>query len=349
MFEPNSSLTKTSLLSHVFHALSTSDEYMHGLKRLDDALKAYGPARYSRFYYEEILGRSPEIPEYASYPVPVPSEYIAMMLSSDEFLLTHDILLQRSFPHLIREFFLHVPKTGGTTLFYAFQGDSRYCTLQLYPGYDNGWFSEPLRYLHGVICRLTHPAVQHVITYGHPPAARIINNRLKRGRDNVFTILRHPVEGAISWLNYVFTLLAEDPGHPDVTSWRNTLEISTDFQPNDQKKILTLVPHVIDKILPLNPLCTIIGMEGRLQSAIETSIILDVKIVPLQDIGRFLRYRGISDYQPQNVSKKFINLSDVPFGARINLYDKITEDLRFYEWIGRHGIRGEGPWLTLCS
>ncbi len=90
-------------------------------------------------------------------------------------------------------------------------------------------------------------------------------------------------------------------------------------------------------------------MEGRLQSAIETSIILDVKIVPLQDIGRFLRYRGISDYQPQNVSKKFINLSDVPFGARINLYDKITEDLRFYEWIGRHGIRGEGPWLTLCS
>src|SRR5579883_2486639 len=215
MFEPNSSLTKTSLLSHVFHALSTSDEYMHGLKRLDDALKAYGPARYSRFYYEEILGRSPEIPEYASYPVPVPSEYIAMMLSSDEFLLTHDILLQRSFPHLIREFFLHVPKTGGTTLFYAFQGDSRYCTLQLYPGYDNGWFSEPLRYLHGVICRLTHPAVQHVITYGHP------------------------LEGAISWLNYVFTLLAEDPGHPDVTSWRNTLEISTDFQPNDQKKILT--------------------------------------------------------------------------------------------------------------
>ena len=134
------------LFSRILEPLAATHGYAAGLERLGERLRAEEPARFLRFYYEEILGRSPETAQLALLPVDSPADTIRALLSSDEFMYNHDIVFQRGFPNLTREFFLHVPKSGGTSIFQAFASDKRFCPLHLFPGFDNGWFADRLGY-----------------------------------------------------------------------------------------------------------------------------------------------------------------------------------------------------------
>ena len=323
------------------------DGYSAGLRRLGEQLIEEAPARFKRFYYEEILGRSPESSELAREPVRSPADCVKDFLSSDEFLGMHDVVLQRAFPNLARELFLHVPKSGGSTIFHAFDADRRFCPLHLYHGYDNGWFTDKLGYLRDVVLRLSDPRTQYALIYGHPPATRIINNRLKRGWDNVFTTLRDPIDACVSWVNYVLTLLRDDPNHPDVVTWRNTLDVADDRVFANREDLLQLGPRIVERIIPCNAICTTLGRTGSLDSALETAVILGVKFVRIENINDYLHSRGITSPVIRNMSKKFLALSDLDYATRVALYDRISEDLKLYDWIGRFGVQGGGPWLEL--
>jgi hypothetical protein len=335
------------LLPQVFRALTDPDGYLAGLHRLDAELKLEGPTRFTRFYYEEILGRSPDEALFARQPVSAPWECISELLVSDEFMLTQDVELQKAFPGLSREFFLHVPKSGGSTIFHAFESDPRFCPLHVFHGYDNGWFHDRLDYLRSTLLRLHHPAAQYVFTYGHPPAMRIVDNRLKRGWDNVFTTLREPIDTCVSWINYVLTLIAKDPRHPDVVAWRAKLEMPQAEAAIDRVTATSLAHQIVEHIVPYNAICATLGAQATLDSAVEMSGILDIKIIGLDQIKDYLCYRGIKSYQQMNSSDKYVAFGDLSRKTRLMLYDKVAEDLKFYDWVGRHAVLGDGPWFVL--
>ncbi|MGH7058313.1 MAG: hypothetical protein ACREFZ_10675, partial [Acetobacteraceae bacterium] len=156
-----------ALLARVCHALVDPDGYDAGLRKLDEDLRRRGPSQFARFYIEELLGRSPKTAAEASELVLFPSRRIADILCSNEFMNQSDIVLQRQFSHLSREFFFHIPKSGGYTVFEAFRADPRFCPLHLYPGYNNGWFETNLGYLRNTVLRLADPRTRHVFIVGH--------------------------------------------------------------------------------------------------------------------------------------------------------------------------------------
>ncbi len=345
--EPTNPYQNGSVLSRALRALAHQDGYTVGLNQLGEVLQTQGPSRFSRFYYEEILGRSPEAAVFAQETIADPGRRIAELLCCAEFMSLHDIVLQKEFSHLSREFFLHVPKSGGTTTFWALASDERFCPIHLFPGFDNGWFTNRLEYLRETVVRLLNPQAQYVIGFGHPAVSRVLENNLKRGWDNVFTILRDPIETALSWVNYVLTQLSIDPGHPDVVSWRNILELPEETFSLDRHTVLELAPKIIERIVPGDPACNILGVAPRLGSVIETASVLGLKIIRFDQVDDYIRYRGVGACKRMNVSERLIEMSDLNQPTRLKIYDKNAEDLKLYDWVSRHGVPGEGPWCEL--
>ncbi len=336
-----------ALLERVFRAVADPDGYDAGLRKLDENLRRRGPSQFARFYIEELLGRSPETAAEARELVLFPSRRISEILCSHEFMDRHDIILQREFPHLTREFFFHIPKSGGSTVFEAFRADPRFCPLHLFPGYDNGWFATILGYLRDTVLRLTDPQTRHVFIFGHPPTSRILTNNLKRGWDTAYTILRDPIDACLSRINYVLTLLCGNPNHPDVVGWRNTLELPDDPFLPDRRRAIELAPKIVALLVPDNPTCLALGTEPQLESVLDNAAILDLKIIRFQQVDDYIRYRGITRFDRANVSTRYVELSDLDRRLRLTIYDKNAEDLKFYDWVGRHMVPADGPWFEL--
>lgn len=336
-----------ALLARVFDALADPDGYDAGLRRLDEDLRRRGPSQFARFYIEELLGRSPDTAAAARELVLWPSRRIQEILSSNEFLDRHDIVLQREFSHLSREFFFHIPKSGGSTVFEAFNSDPRFCPLHLYPGYDNGWFGTKLGYLRNTVLRLADPRTRHVFIFGHPRTSRILTNNLKRGWDSAYTILRDPIDACLSRINYVLTLLCNTPNHPDVIGWRNTLDLPEDPFLPDRRRALELAPKIVERLVPDNPTCQALGTEPLLELVLDNAAILDLRIIRVQQIDDYIRHRGITRFDRANISTRYVELSDLDRRLRLTMYDKNAEDLKFYDWVGRHMSPGDGPWFEL--
>ena len=338
--------SKHRLLPRVFKALSADDGYEPGLHRLSDELREEKPARFLRFYYEEILGRSPERPERAQERVDTPARPISEFLSSDEFMFRHDLTLQKEYAHLERALFLHVRKAGGTTLIEALRSDKRYCPICLFPGYDNGYFSDRLEYLRKTIIRLESPDARYVFTFGHPPASHIISNKLKRGWDSAFTVLRNPVDAGVSMLNFLLTKVCSSSNHPNNLAWREKLG----FPPNEavsEKAVDTLIPNIVRLLVDVNPMCSILGQEATMRSAIDTVAILDLKIIKFPQLDEYIKSIGIKQHRRMNVSKRYIELENIDRRTRLDLFDKLSEDIKFYAWVERHATAGDGPWVRI--
>ncbi|MGH7030593.1 MAG: hypothetical protein ACREEZ_09235 [Stellaceae bacterium] len=335
------------LLAQVFEALAHPEGYDAGLRRLDEDLRKRGPNQFARFYIEEMLGRSPETSEAARELVLHPSRRIREMLASNEFMEQHDIVLQQEFSHLSREFFFHTPKSGGTTVFEAFQADCRFCPIHLFSGYDNGWLPVRLSYLRNTILRLTDPRARHVFLYGDPSTARILGHNLKRGWDTAFAILRDPIDACLSWINYVLTLICTRPTHPDAIRWRNTLGMPEDPFLPDRGSVLALAPRILELIVPSNPMCSILGSEPHIESVLDNATILDLKIIRFEQLDEYIRFRGIARYERMNVSTRYVEFADLDRNIRLTMYEKNADDLQFYDWVGKHMSPGDGPWVEL--
>ncbi len=336
-----------ALLARVCRALIDPEGYDAGLRRLDDDLRRRGPSQFARFYIEELLGRSPDTAAIAQEVVVSPSRHIRQILSSNEFMEQHDIVLQREFAHLSREFFFDIPKSGGATLFEAFRSDPRFCPIHLFPAYDNGWFGASLAYLRNTILRLEHPQARHISVFGHGSAVRILNNTLKRGWDSAFAILRDPIDTCLSVINYALDLLRTKPSHPDVIRWRCALELSDSAFLPDRRAALDLAPKIIDLVAPGNPLCEILGSEPSLESVLDNAAILDLKIIRFEQLDDYIRFRGTTRYGRMNVSARYVELADLDRRARLAIYEKNAEDIKFCDWVGRHMVPGNGPWFEL--
>lgn len=336
-----------ALLQRVCRALTDPEGYDAGLRRLDDDLRRRGPSQFARFYIEELLGRSPESAAEARELVLLPSRRIREVLSSNEFMDQHDIILQREFAHLSREFFFHMPKSGGSTVFKALRSDPRFCPLHLYPGHDNGWFQTKLGYLRNTALRLADPRTRHVFIVGHPHTSRILDNNLKRGWDSAFTFLRDPIDASLSRVNHVLTALYKTPNHPDVTSWRKTLGLPDDPFVPDRRRALDLAAKIVDLLVPDNPTCEALGAEPLLESVLDNAAILDLKVIRFEQIDEYIRHRGITRFDRADISTRYVELSEFDRRLRLTIYEKNAEDLKFYDWVGRHMLPGEGPWFEL--
>ncbi len=99
--------------------------------------------------------------------------------------------------------------------------------------------------------------------------------------------------------------------------------------------------------MPDNPTCQALGTEPLLESVLDNAAILDLRIIRVQQIDDYIRHRGITRFDRANISTRYVELSDLDRRLRLTMYDKNAEDLKFYDWVGRHMSPGDGPWFEL--
>ncbi len=336
-----------SILRAALDALTDPGGIDAGLSRFGRSLGCLPEARFARFYYEELLRRSPESQAVAITPVEDPAAIIAAFLCSDEFIRRHCQLVLNEFGHLHRDLVIHVPKTGGTTLSAALQSTPEYARIA-----DDGYvLSQPmdrLLYLWDRIVDLSRPEATKVYIDSHINANYIIGNSLKRGQDKVYGLLRNPVEIAISFVNYILTCLTPGFAHHENPRRREWLGLAEDEFVATPAQGVALAPKIIERMLPEQQLCMWFGTESSCESAIATSIILDVEFIEMAKVDEFIAYKGLRPAQKHNVSHRFVTLSDLEERARQMIIDRTREDMRFFEWIREHRIPSAGPTFKLA-
>ena len=151
-------------------------------------------------------------------------DHLNELLMSDAFQQELVTLLLNAFPEKRRLLFVHIPKCAGSDL-------SRHLMTR-YPSVDQRlmeqrWTSKDALFaaLRDLLSAL--PLFDSIFVRGHIRLDWYLDRDLARPIDRPFTIMRHPVEIAVSQTNYVMMRIAEDRESgkvgPDTQEWLELL------------------------------------------------------------------------------------------------------------------------------
>jgi hypothetical protein len=239
-----------------------------------------------------------------------------------------------AFPEKPRSIFIHIPKSAGSDMSTHLIG--RYASLNT-KILDSS--ITDISSFHSVVkdISLEILAAERIYIHGHTTLNKYTEWKARRFSDEIFTIIRDPVEQIISQINYVLTRIFsnEFPVQADTSGWRNEFEIKNldDYTTvAAQHELATQILHH-DGVVPANVICEYLG-RGTAKSAIEQVAIHNVEITDLAHYHHWLQSRwNINHFTKLNASTKFVSLSD--FSPRdIDYINHITlQDQIFYNHV----------------
>jgi hypothetical protein len=313
------------LIGDLLEALADVHEGVGDLSRIRERLEAYPAAGYRRYYYEAILGRSPESAHLAAERVDNRLQCALDFIKSDEFAFGHFGLLRQLYPELPAKYFLHVPKSGGSTVI-ASQAASGDFALVMTPALVFDHCDDRLAYYGRMIASLRR-GVRFFGLKGHPSGAFLIANCLKRENDEVFSVLREPFSTIISYINYILTVVSKRDDELSRAWLQNFTQMDIDFGKTIPDDILL---RILKSIVPDNPICRALSGHASASMAIECIEILDIKIVGLSDLEKYLRMSGWPEVNSQNISTKYITNVTVSSTLRASIEAHIEEDEKLF-------------------
>lgn len=325
-------------LEAVFEALINDEDHLSGLSKVAKLLKEDECASWLRFYYEELLSRCPEDGVRAQARVDSPLQTLLEILQSDEFSARMPEIFMKQNPKLKREFYIHIPKTGGTTLLTNLKNDSRYIDVPDIE-YVKSHVSDRLKHIADLARAFKASKAERVFVNGHLPCSYIKDYDLKRGYDEVYALVRHPLDVAVSNINYILTQLDQDTGHPLNAERREKLGL----YPGEPIHPLELLPPVIEKLLQPDMLCSWFGREATWLDAVNTAGILDIHFVFTSDLNKFMSFKGLPATAHLNVSHRYVTFASMDRACRLNLMSRVEEDLKFYSYLERSRTPAGGP------
>jgi len=327
-----------SPLRQLFEAFATASDVEAARNAISLLLRPAPEAAHLRFYYEGILQRPPESAEIADRSVKNPGRVVLEMLESPEFIRSHIEILLREFRHVRRDLFVHIPKCGGTLVKKLFSERSGCCNFLTPDAIFDGFRPAGARYWTDLARALTAPSAQNAFVSGHLHAKTIVEKRLKRPCDRVFTVLRDPLESAASMINYVLTRLQTPDAKADRARWLQLLELASDYVLRSSADAELLVPRVVEKVLARNPICESLGQEPTMLSSLEVIRILAIDVVPYANLNVFLADEGLATDVFANISIKFVSLDNIDRALLMKLYEKNQEDISLYDAVIRQQI-----------
>jgi hypothetical protein len=265
-----------------------------------------------------------------------PAEHVKALLLSNPFRQFALRNLLDAFPEKPRVLFVHVPKCAGTDLTASLQ--ERYFSID--GAVENpGWFTPERRlaYLRGVV--LAAEFVDTLFVRGHVPLRYYVNQALIRPGDQVFTVLRDPVDVVISMVNYVLTRLRDDPAGrtPDTRQWLAQLGMQQMPANLTQADWIGFAGRVMreKRVVTDNILCNALG-RGDAASALEFMVASDIEITDISRYESWLAQRwGIPESRRANESVKFISRSSLGTEDMGFIESKVTEDRVLYDAVRR--------------
>jgi len=184
----------------------------------------------------------------------------------------------------------------------------------------------------------------------------VLNQRLLRQGDEVFTIVRDPADMVVSQVNYVLTKLGDSAGQqtpvgPDIRRYLRVLGLER-FEPDQSSStLLELARRILHDpgLVPDNQLCRSLGLaraeaHTSAQAAYDNLIIANVEITDTQRYARWLQSKfGIVSKTRRNVSRAVLS-RDTLTPADVDYIESIvTEDRKVYARIQAALARSDAP------
>ncbi|HSZ90617.1 MAG TPA: hypothetical protein VK822_14725 [Acetobacteraceae bacterium] len=257
----------------------------------------------------------------------------------NELLLSRDFqqnvlrLLLQAYPEKRRLLLVHIPKCAGSDLSHHLMG--RYPSI-----------AEQLRELHWTDKRLLFEALSDTVrrlhfsdtifVRGHVNLADYLDQGLARPCDRLFTILRDPIDGAISQINYILMRLKEDVAagefRPDMQDWLPFLELGELPSDLSDAFLCGVGERALRRpeiVIP-NPMCHWLG-GGAADTVLARLAEHEVEVTTTQQYARWRRERwGIAADTRQNESTKYLTRHAVSAETLAYLREITAEDARLY-------------------
>lgn len=298
----------------------------------------------SQVYYS-VLNRIPETGEAAT-PRP---DYSAQRLfeaalDSLEFQEGVVPLVLNAYPEKRRLIFIHILKCAGTDLIAHLSAKYPHVYRALS---EPEWTSKAHLFAH--LGDLTRAAAHssEIFMSGHVDLTSVLESGLYRFGDEIFTIVREPIERVLSMVNYVVSILGDmsDPLRPDRLTWLNMLG-AQDFPHEPSPGFLREIARAVLKnrqILVPNVLCRSLGY-GDAVSALDAIVRSDIEITDAKRYEAWLAARwGVQNSERLNASPPVLKVEDLTDEELDYLRLTYKEDVAIYELIDRKLAEAGAP------
>jgi len=318
---------------------------------------------YNLFLQMDFAGRSARrlayaalgglVPAVDKVPSALPPEAARDMFN--DMLLSRDFqqnilgLFLEAFPEKRRLLFVHIPKCAGSDLSHHLVG--RYPAI-----------SEQLRVLHWTEERSLFEALSDTVrrlhfsdtifVRGHVNLADYLEQGLARPCDRLFTILRDPVDIAISQANYVLTRLKQDVVagqlQPDVREWLDLLGIKTIPDELSDPLLRRLGERALRSqgIVTPNTMCHWLG-GGDATAVLARLAEHEVEVTNTRQYPNWRRERwGINEDTRQNESIKFLTRDNLETEDVAYLCNISVEDAKLYRAVEQRLLQTGGCAVT---
>ncbi len=245
-------------------------------------------------------------------------------------------LLLHAYSEKHRLLFVHIPKCAGTDLSYNIV--TRYPSI--HRTITSPMHTSPRKLVETLIDTLrVLPYFDTIYTHGHVNLSEYEKWNVIRPSDEVFTIVRPPLDIALSWVNYFLTRLKRDAAagvfQPDTKGWLKTLglEASRDVLTDEFLGGLSLRLLHEQKMVTANPLCQWLG-GGTAEQVVARLEKLGVEVTNMKHYAAWLAGRwGITTTSRANESIKFLSLRDLSATDVDYLHAISEEDTKLYSLI----------------
>jgi hypothetical protein len=327
---------------------------------LDDTVGVYDLLR--RLCLDGVNRKQLQIAVFGDLPVETTAEHalggsnsarddLNDLLLSDIFQTNLIPLLLWAYPEKKRLVFIHVPKCAGTDLSTNLM--AKFPFLHQIMTQPN-WIGKNDLF-HAISRLVLHLRFfDQIFVTGHNRLSFYTSYDLIRSTDKIFTILRDPVQIAISQVNYVMTRLVADARvgkfKPDTREWLRVLSLDELPIAIPPTMINTLCSTILrnTKILRPNSMCFWLG-GGSADEATAELANNDVEITVTENYNDWLRQTwGITTTTRLNRSEPYTSTETMSRDDLSYVHEAYSEDTKLYSKIlralhqsGKLSISGE--------
>lgn len=246
-------------------------------------------------------------------------------------------ILQRfidAYPEKNRLVFIHIPKCAGTDL--SAHLEAR--LPNIHHSFTREGYASKSR-LFQVLrdnVRLL-PYFESILVHGHLKLGECLHHGILRPHDKVFTILRDPIDIALSQVNYILTRLMQDAEsgvlRPDSREWLDKLQLSIGVELLNKSMLDGLRLRILrDQVLvEPNIMCNWLG-GGTAEAVMDRLASVNAEVTTTRNYRAWLKDRWtLESTTRMNESVKFLTKDELSAADLRYLRRNSAEDIKLYE------------------